>query len=109
MEQANVFWQEALRRIEEARRSGRYVLDLGRLHQSRTPPKSGKTTLLDALKGNPQPCDAERKETHGVDVITIEKPSPAHQNAMYLSYGDFAGQHIDLPTLRKLCAISLGP
>jgi GTPase SAR1 family protein len=61
-------------------------------------PKSGKTTLLEALKGNPQPCDESRKETLGVNVITIEKPHPTDHQPMYLSAWDFAGQHIEHAT-----------
>jgi internalin A len=61
-------------------------------------PKSGKTTLLEALKGNPQPCDESRKETLGVNVVTIEKPHPTDHKPMYLSTWDFAGQHIEHAT-----------
>jgi internalin A len=61
-------------------------------------PKSGKTTLLEALKGNPKPCDPERKETLGVDVVSIEKTNPEDQKPMYLSVWDFAGQHIEHAT-----------
>lgn len=61
-------------------------------------PKSGKTTLLEALKGNPQPCDESRKETIGVDVEIIEKPSPIDNKPMYLSVWDFAGQHMEHAT-----------
>jgi hypothetical protein len=61
-------------------------------------PRSGKTTLLEALKGNPHPCDDSRKETLGVDVVTIEKPHPTDHQPMYLSVWDFAGQHIEHAT-----------
>jgi internalin A len=61
-------------------------------------PKSGKTTLLEALKGNPKPCDDSRKETLGVDVVNIEKPHPGDHQPMYLSVWDFAGQHIEHAT-----------
>src|SRR5579859_1433277 len=61
-------------------------------------PKSGKTTLLEALKGNLEPCDETRQETLGVDVVTIEKLSPADGKPMYLSAWDFAGQHIEHAT-----------
>jgi len=61
-------------------------------------PKSGKTTLLEALKGNQQPCDESRKETLGVNVVTLEKPHPTDHEAMYLSAWDFAGQHMEQAT-----------
>jgi len=61
-------------------------------------PKSGKTTLLEALQGNPQPCDESRNETLGVNVVTIEKPHPTDHQPMYLSAWDFAGQHIEHAT-----------
>jgi len=61
-------------------------------------PKSGKTTLLEALKGNPHPCDPARKETLGVNVVNIEKLHPADHQPMYLSVWDFAGQHIEHAT-----------
>ena len=61
-------------------------------------PQSGKTTLLEALKGNLQPCDESRKETIGVNVVTIEKPSPIDHEPMYLSVWDFAGQHMEHAT-----------
>jgi internalin A len=61
-------------------------------------PKSGKTTLLEALKGNPQPCDPSRQETLGVDVVTIEKTNPADHEPMFLSVWDFAGQQIEHAT-----------
>jgi internalin A len=61
-------------------------------------PKSGKTTLLEALKGNPQPCDSDRKETLGVNVVSIEKSHPTDHKPMYLSAWDFAGQHIEHAT-----------
>ncbi len=61
-------------------------------------PKSGKTTLLEALRGNPEPCDESRQETLGVDVVTIEKLSPSDDKPMYLSAWDFAGQHIEHAT-----------
>src|SRR2546430_2516286 len=61
-------------------------------------PKSGKTTLLEALKGNPHPCDDSRKETIGVDVVTIKKLHPTDHQPMYLSVWDFAGQHIEHAT-----------
>jgi internalin A len=61
-------------------------------------PKSGKTTLLEALKGNPQPCVESRPETLGVNVVAIEKPHPSDHQPMYLSAWDFAGQHIEHAT-----------
>ena len=61
-------------------------------------PKSGKTTLLEALKGNPHPCDDSRKETLGVNVVNIEKLHPTDHKTMYLSVWDFAGQHIEHAT-----------
>ena len=61
-------------------------------------PKSGKTTLLEALKGNPQPCDDKRDETIGVNVVTIKKSSPVDRRPMYLSAWDFAGQHMEHAT-----------
>jgi internalin A len=61
-------------------------------------PQSGKTTLLEALKGNRQPCDRGRPETLGVDVTTIEKRHPTDGRPMYLSVWDFAGQHIEHAT-----------
>src|SRR6266566_4375098 len=61
-------------------------------------PKSGKTTLLESLKGNPQPCDDSRQETIGVNVVSIKKPSPADGQPMYVSVWDFAGQHIEHAT-----------
>src|ERR1043166_7550741 len=61
-------------------------------------PKSGKTTLLEALNGSPKPCDESRKETLGVNVVTIKKPHPTDGQSMYLSAWDFAGQHIEHAT-----------
>jgi len=61
-------------------------------------PKSGKTTLLEALKGNPAPCDDKRKETLGVNVVSIEKSHPTDHQPMYLSAWDFAGQHMEHAT-----------
>lgn len=61
-------------------------------------PKAGKTTLMEALKGNPHPCDDEREETRGVNVVTIEKSNPGDKKPMYLSIWDFAGQHIEHAT-----------
>jgi internalin A len=61
-------------------------------------PKAGKTTLLEALKGNPHPCDDSRDETIGVDVVSIERPHPADHKPMYLSVWDFAGQHMEHAT-----------
>jgi len=61
-------------------------------------PKSGKTTLREALNGNLHPCDPSRTETLGVDVVTIEKPHPTDHQPMFLSVWDFAGQHIEHAT-----------
>jgi internalin A len=61
-------------------------------------PQSGKTTLLEALKGNPKPCDPNRKETLGVDVVRIEATNALDKKPMYLSTWDFAGQHIEHAT-----------
>ncbi len=60
-------------------------------------PKSGKTTLLQAL-GNSHPCDDTRLETLGVNVLTIEQRHPIDGQPMYLSVWDFAGQHIEHAT-----------
>jgi internalin A len=61
-------------------------------------PESGKTTLLEALKGNKKPCSPDRKETVGVDVVSIQKPHPSDHQPMYLSTWDFAGQHMEHAT-----------
>lgn len=61
-------------------------------------PKSGKTTLLEALKGNPVPCDPNREETVGVDVVTIAAANPFASEPIYLSVWDFAGQHMEQAT-----------
>jgi len=61
-------------------------------------PQSGKTTLLEALKGNPHPCDDSRTETIGVNVVPIETTNPVDHQLMYLSAWDFAGQHIEHAT-----------
>lgn len=61
-------------------------------------PRSGKTTLLEALKGNPHPCDDSRKETLGVDVVNIDKLHPVGREPIHLSVWDFAGQHIEHAT-----------
>jgi hypothetical protein len=61
-------------------------------------PKSGKTTLLEALRGNPAPCDPGREETMGVDVVALVRPSPDDLEPMNLSVWDFAGQHIEHAT-----------
>jgi hypothetical protein len=59
---------------------------------------SGKTTLLEALMGNKHPCDPQRKETIGVNVVTIEALHPTDRQPMYLSAWDFAGQQIEHAT-----------
>jgi internalin A len=61
-------------------------------------PQSGKTTLVEALKGNPHPCDPSRKETIGVNVVSIEGLHPSDHQPMFLSLWDFAGQHIEHAT-----------
>src|ERR1017187_4948212 len=61
-------------------------------------PKSGKTTLLEALKGDPQPCVKDRPETLGVVVESIRMEHPGDRRAMHLSVWDFAGQHIEHAT-----------
>jgi len=61
-------------------------------------PKAGKTTLVEALKGNMEPCDEKREETLGVNVVSIEKAHPTDYQPMYLSAWDFAGQHIEHAT-----------
>jgi internalin A len=61
-------------------------------------PKSGKTTLLEALKGNTKPCDPTRLETIGVDIVALAKTNPDDQDTMYLTVWDFAGQHIEHAT-----------
>jgi internalin A len=61
-------------------------------------PQSGKTTLLEALNGNPHPCDPKRKQTLGVDVVTVDKAHPGDGMPMHLSVWDFAGQHMEHAT-----------
>ena len=61
-------------------------------------PKSGKTTLLEALKGNPKPCDPGRNETLGVNIVTIAVTNPLVQEPLFVSIWDFAGQHIEHAT-----------
>ncbi|MGA2903781.1 MAG: leucine-rich repeat domain-containing protein [Candidatus Korobacteraceae bacterium] len=61
-------------------------------------PQSGKTTLLEALQGNPTRCDEPRKETIGINVVTLEKQHPVDHKPMYLSAWDFAGQHMEHAT-----------
>jgi internalin A len=61
-------------------------------------PKSGKTTLLEALRGNPHPCDELRRETVGVNVVSIEKANTTDDRPIYLSAWDFAGQHMEHAT-----------
>ncbi len=61
-------------------------------------PKSGKTTLLEALNGNESPCDPDRKETLGVNVATVDKVHPVDGKPMHLSVWDFAGQHMEHAT-----------
>jgi internalin A len=61
-------------------------------------PASGKTTLVEALNGNPKPCDPNRPETVGVDIHRIEKKSPQDGRPLYLSTWDFAGQHMEYAT-----------
>jgi internalin A len=61
-------------------------------------PRSGKTTLLNALMGNAKPCDPTRKETIGVNVETVHKDHPRDGNKMHLSVWDFAGQHMEHAT-----------
>ena len=61
-------------------------------------PKAGKTTLLEALNGNLEPCDDSRKETLGVNVVTIEKSSPSDHQPMYLSALGLPGPRIEHAT-----------
>jgi internalin A len=61
-------------------------------------PKSGKTTLLEALNGNEHPCDPNRKETLGVNVAIVDKHHPVDGRTMHLSVWDFAGQHMEHAT-----------
>jgi len=61
-------------------------------------PASGKTTLVEALDGNPNPCDPQRPETVGVNVQRIEKKSPADGRPLYLATWDFAGQQMEYAT-----------
>ena len=61
-------------------------------------PASGKSTLVEALAGNPEPCDPKRPETVGVNVRRIEKISPADGRSLYLATWDFAGQHMEYAT-----------
>jgi internalin A len=61
-------------------------------------PKSGKTTLVEAFKGDRHPCDEYRRETVGVNVAIISKEHPSDKNPIYLSTWDFAGQHIEHAT-----------
>jgi hypothetical protein len=61
-------------------------------------PEAGKTTLLEALKGNPYPCDPDRKETLGVNVAIVDKKSPRDGQTLHLSVWDFAGQHMEHAT-----------
>jgi internalin A len=61
-------------------------------------PASGKTTLVEALNGNPAPCDPNRPETIGVNLRRIEKKSPADGRPLYLATWDFAGQHMEYAT-----------
>jgi Leucine-rich repeat (LRR) protein len=61
-------------------------------------PASGKTTLVEALSGNSNPCDPQRPETIGVNVRRVEKKSPADGRPLYLATWDFAGQHMEYAT-----------
>ena len=61
-------------------------------------PLSGKTTLLEALKGSPNPCDPHRQETIGVNVSTVAETHPGDGQPMYLAAWDFAGQHMEHAT-----------
>lgn len=61
-------------------------------------PASGKTTLVEALSGNPTPCDPERSETVGVNVQRIEKKSSLDGGPLYLATWDFAGQQMEFAT-----------
>lgn len=61
-------------------------------------PASGKTTLVEALSGNPRPCDPSRPETIGVNVRRIEKKIPQDERPLYLATWDLAGQHMEYAT-----------
>jgi internalin A len=61
-------------------------------------PASGKTTLVEALNGNPKPCDPNRAETVGINIQRIEKKSPQDGRPLYLATWDFAGQHMEYAT-----------
>ena len=60
-------------------------------------PQSGKTTLLEALRGNHNHA-TRIGETVGVNVVTVEKQHPGDRQPMYYSAWDFAGQHIEHAT-----------
>ena len=61
-------------------------------------PACGKTTLVEALSGNPSPCDPNRTETIGVSVRRLTKKSPEDGRPLYLAAWDFAGQHMEYAT-----------
>ena len=61
-------------------------------------PASGKTTLIEALGGNTDPCDPQRPETVGVNVRRIEKKSLLDGRPLHLATWDFAGQHMEYAT-----------
>jgi hypothetical protein len=82
--------------LEAARRRGAHPRTVKLLLLGE--PASGKTTLVEALNGNPKPCDANRLETVGVDIRRIEKKSPQDGRPLYLSTWDFAGQHMEYAT-----------
>ncbi len=97
-------WQAAIRRWAELE----YLRSLAKPSELISPravkvvllgePRSGKTTLREALLGNPHPCDPDRKETVGVDIIPIPVPHPTDGKEMYLNIWDFAGQQIEHAT-----------
>jgi internalin A len=61
-------------------------------------PASGKTTLVEALRGNPTPCDPDRPETIGINIQRVAKKSALDERTLYLSTWDFAGQHMEYAT-----------
>ncbi|MBV9770622.1 MAG: leucine-rich repeat domain-containing protein [Bryobacterales bacterium] len=61
-------------------------------------PAAGKTTLVEALSGNQNPCDPNRPETIGVNVRRIQKNSAHDGRPLYFATWDFAGQHMEYAT-----------
>lgn len=61
-------------------------------------PKAGKTTLREALSGNHTPCDPNRPETTGVDIVTVDLAHSSDPEPIHLNIWDFAGQHVEHST-----------